>query len=172
MPDLAPFNPTCEHAVHVARELLQLKPTDVLYDIGCGDGRFLIAAVKETPGLRCVGIEINEMLCRRAWDNVMDGLSVEQRDRIDIKHGDAIEIYGSPAQARDGQSKQALSFSECTALYLYLLPRGLQAIQPLLDSLPANTRVVTYMFQIHGWEPRVVDRTTKGSAPVYLYVKS
>jgi SAM-dependent methyltransferase len=176
MTDLAPFNPTCDHAVDVARKLLDLKPTDVLYDIGCGDGRFLIAAMKVTPGLRCVGIEIDETLCQRARDSVANELSVMQQGRIDIKHGDALTICrGTVPDHDDGQQQcqqqQAPSLSACTALYLYLLPRGLLAIRPLLDILPAKTRVVTYMFQIHGWEAQVVDRSTKGSAPVYLYVK-
>jgi SAM-dependent methyltransferase len=179
MTDLAPFNPTCDHAVNVARKLLDLKPTDVLYDIGCGDGRFLIAAMQETTpgGLRCVGIEIDETLCQRARDNVANELSDVQRDRIDIQHGDALTICSGSVPAHDDgqqqcqQQQPALLLSDCTALYLYLLPRGLLAIRPLLDKLPVKTRVVTYMFQIHGWEPQVVDRSTKGSAPVYLYVK-
>lgn len=81
---------------------------------------------------------------------------------------------------------------DCSAVYLYLLPKGLLRIQPLLDQIvverrleqkqkgcataaatttakPTTFRVVTYMFQMHGWTVTSVNFATKARVPVYLY---
>jgi len=44
-PKLAPFNPTSTEAIKIALDLLELKDNDVLYDLGCGDGRLLIEVI-------------------------------------------------------------------------------------------------------------------------------
>ena len=44
-PKLAPFNPTSTEAIQIALDLLELKDDDVLYDLGCGDGRLLIEVI-------------------------------------------------------------------------------------------------------------------------------
>jgi cyclopropane fatty-acyl-phospholipid synthase-like methyltransferase len=44
-PKLAPFNPTSNEAIQIALDLLELKDDDVLYDLGCGDGRLLIEVI-------------------------------------------------------------------------------------------------------------------------------
>ena len=53
--NLAPFNPSMGPVIDVALDMLQLTKDDLLYELGCGDGRVMIAAALETPGLRCVG---------------------------------------------------------------------------------------------------------------------
>ena len=50
---LAPFNPTHETAIDIAIQLLGLSKNDILFDLGCGDGRFLIQAAKSISGLTC-----------------------------------------------------------------------------------------------------------------------
>ncbi len=56
-PDV-PYIPTTEAAVHEMLKLASVKNSDVVYDLGCGDGRLVIAAAKEY-GARGVGIDIN-----------------------------------------------------------------------------------------------------------------
>lgn len=154
--DLAPFNPSCDHAIDVAIKLLELVRGDLLGDIGCGDGRFLFTAAQRVPGIRCIGVEHNEELYQRAIYTVTSSLPESQQALMDIRQADALSL--------------SQTLATCTKLYLYLLPKGLKAIRPVLDSLPSNVYVVSYMFQIHGWMPIKVDRSTKGSVPVYLYV--
>jgi len=67
---LAPFNPTNNQAQCLSLELLSLREDDVLFDLGCGDARILIAAAVQTPGLRCVGIEIDPRYYRKAIDSI------------------------------------------------------------------------------------------------------
>jgi hypothetical protein len=44
-PKLAPYNPTSIEAIYIALELLELKDNDILYDLGCGDGRLLVEVI-------------------------------------------------------------------------------------------------------------------------------
>ena len=66
--------------------------------------------------------------------------------------------------------------NDATAIYLYLLPKGLVKLKPILDAIVDQRkaqgrplRVVAYTFQIHGWTASQVDTSTKSGVPVYLY---
>ena len=81
--NLAPFNPSMQPVVDTALELLQLKAGDILYELGCGDGRVMVAAALATPGLKCVGVEYDLEFAERAKAAVADaGL----RDRITVRN--------------------------------------------------------------------------------------
>ena len=66
-PDV-PFVPTTEEAVAAMLKLADVKKTDVVYDLGCGDGRIVVAAAK-TYGARAVGIDINPVRIGEAKEN-------------------------------------------------------------------------------------------------------
>jgi cyclopropane fatty-acyl-phospholipid synthase-like methyltransferase len=78
---LAPFNPTRDPAQQTAIRLLNLAKDDVLFDLGCGDGRLLITAVEHREGLRCVGIEMDTVFTSRAVTSIRQ-LSAETQRRI------------------------------------------------------------------------------------------
>lgn len=61
---LAPFNPSADQTIEIAIDLLQLNQNDILYDLGCGDGRLLFAASSKVH--RCVGVEVDETFVLRA----------------------------------------------------------------------------------------------------------
>ena len=117
---------TPDVAVEAAIRLLSpLSPDDVVYDIGCGDGRFLVECARQ-KGCRCVGIEIDEPRAAEARNKVREaGLE----HLVAIRVGNALEA----------------DFSEATAIFLYLVPRGLRIMLPLLRAHPTARRVVTYM---------------------------
>ena len=180
---LAPFNPTCMHAQGVALGLLSLNEEDVLFDLGCGDGRFLIAAADRTSGLKCVGIEIDCVYIKRAEES-LSAAPLEIANRVEIREGDVTKLIGrytkhtddSDANSRLDNNGELSLLHDATAVFLYLLPKGLKAIKLILEASAHRRReenrpfrVVSYMFHIPGWEPAVVDRTTKGDCAVYLY---
>ena len=76
-----------------------------------------------------------------------------------------------------GRDCRTLSlFEDATAIFIFLLPKGIQKIQGLLNALAEkrvregrSLQVVAYMFSVREWEPVLVDRSTKGEAPLYLY---
>lgn len=121
---------TPEAVIAAAIDLARITERDVVYDIGCGDGRVLIAVGRET-GAACVGIEIDAERARGAEARVAEaGLS----DIVDVRVGNALEEkYEDPAP---------------TVLFLYLAPRGYRIILPTLRRIAARSarplRVLTY----------------------------
>ena len=123
---------TPDVAVAAAIRLLSpLTTNDVVYDIGCGDGRFLVECATQI-GCRCVGIEIDEVRAAEAVSKVeAAGLS----HLVSIIVGNALEA----------------DFSEATAMFLYLIPRGLRIMLPMLRahsstaSRKKSLKVATYM---------------------------
>jgi SAM-dependent methyltransferase len=208
---LAPFNPSSQQIIDIAIDVLDLKRHDVLFDIGCGDARLLIEAATRVDGLKCVGIEIDEVFVQRARHAIAE-LPHSVSSRIDVRHEDALEIphrrqrqleptttacteerkskSSSPSTAtRDGvnpadateKTDKPLSelslLDDVTALYLFVLPKGIVKLTPSLIEMVerrkqkggTTLRILSYMFKLHDWEPTKVDKTAKGGLPVYYY---
>lgn len=179
---LAPFNPSSLQIQERAMELLKLSANDVLFDLGCGDGRLLIAAAQQHPGLRCVGVDIDPVFVQRGQQAIQDIPDPQVRERLDIRLQDALSL---PLTVSD-RSTHNLStiptteltlMDDATALYLFVLPKGINKLMPLLEALVEARqvqqrrpfRILSYMFQIHQWEPTLVDKTSKAGCPIYLY---
>lgn len=199
---LAPFNPTCNQAQSTTLSMLNLTSKDILFDLGCGDGRMLLHAAEMTPGLRCVGIELDPVFVGRGRE-ALKALPESVQTRVDIRRGDLLKLLdeikkeGRPAadcsapiddNDTDEADKEYLEgilgkdcrqlslFQDATALYMFLLPKGIKKIQGVLNELVNRRKqerrpfhAIAYMFSIREWEPAVVDKTTKGDAPLYLY---
>ncbi len=135
--DLAPFVPTPPEVVARMLEVAAIGPGDMVYDLGCGDGRMIIAAAK-TRGARGVGIELDAALveqCRAAAKREGVGGLVR------FLHRDA-------AKAR---------LTDATVLVLYLLPESLEALAPLFErDLRPGARLVSHDYEIPGWDDRIV----------------
>ena len=132
--NLAPNVGSPEHAVDKMLEIANLKPGETLYDLGCGDGRILIAAAKRYR-VKAVGVEISANLAQTAQEKVkQNGL---QR-QVKIVHGDFMQTDLSPANV----------------VTLYLATTANESLRPNLEKyLRPNTRVVSYDYPIPGWKP-------------------
>ena len=73
-PKLAPFNPTSNDVIDVAfsSNMLNLSSDDILYDLGCGDGRVMIKACQLCPGIKCVGVEYDSKLVHAAQNKIKE----------------------------------------------------------------------------------------------------
>ena len=134
--DLAPFVPTPPEVVARMIEMAAVGPADVVYDLGCGDGRMVIAAAK-TRGARGVGIELDKGLlaeCRAAA--AREGVERLVRfERLDA------------TKAR---------LNEATVLLLYLLPESLETLTPAFErDLAPGVRIVSHDYKIPGWDARI-----------------
>lgn len=175
---LAPFNPSSETAQVQSMALMDLKANDILFDLGCGDGRLLIRAVSQVPGLRCIGVEMDPVFVERAHQAIA-ALPAAEQERIQVRCQDVTKILTEVGNSLPGNNDKALSdltVEDATVIYLYLLPRGLQQIKPQLDLLVQHClgkgrslRVLAYTFSIQGWEPARIDTSTKSGVPIYLY---
>lgn len=175
---LAPFNPSSLEIQEMAMRLLKLTKEDVLFDLGCGDGRLLLAAAQRVEGLRCVGIDIDPIFVERARVAVQEQ-SMEQR--VDIRLQDALSLPLTPTRSTtisstDIPTCELSLMDDCTALYLFVLPKGVVKLLPLLEALVKTRqeqkrpfRILSYMFKLHQWPPTAVDKTAKAGCPVYLY---
>ncbi len=150
---LAPFVGTPEHAINKILEVANLKPGETLYDLGCGDGRILVAAAQRYK-VNAVGIEISETYAKKAAEKAKHaGL----QDRIKVIHGDFMKT----------------DLSGANVVTLYLATAANDTVRPNLERyLKAKTRVVSYDYPIPGW--RAIDTyDTEGYAGdthvIYLY---
>ena len=146
----APFNPTNADCVALALGLLQVREGDVLFDLGCGDGRFLIQGCKEVSSITGVGVEYDSLLCDRARARVSEA---DLQERVTILHQNVLDC----------------DISSATAIFVYLVPTGIAAIRATLEqAIARGVRVVTYVFSIPGLIPSRVE-VYKQSTKLYLY---
>jgi SAM-dependent methyltransferase len=155
--DLAPYVPTPSAVVGKMLEMAQVTGQDVLYDIGCGDGRIVITAARKY-GAGGVGIDIDKAMVERSISNAK-AAGVDRRVKFICM--DATKADVSPA----------------TVVTLYLLPESNALLRPLLEKqLRPGTRVVSHNYMIPGWEKKQTrDATIKDEEgtehTIYLYVR-
>jgi ribosomal protein L11 methylase PrmA len=115
-------------------KLADVKNTNIVYDLGCGDGRIVIAAAK-TYGARGVGIDIDPDRIREAKENAKKA-GVENLARFEEK-----DLFQA-------------NFREATVVTLFLLPSVNLKLRPkLLQDLKPGTRVVSNTFDMGDWRP-------------------
>ena len=131
-PDV-PYVPTTETAVKAMLQLAKVRSSDVVYDLGCGDGRIVIAAAKDY-GARGVGIDIDPERIREAKEKARRA-GVE--NRVEFREQD---LFRS-------------DFHEATVVTLFLLPAINKRLRPQLEALKPGTRVVSNTFEIGDWKP-------------------
>jgi len=131
---LAPFEPTPMEVVVRMLALAEIREKDVLYDLGSGDGRIVIAAAKRY-GIRGVGVDIDPELVRKSRENARKE-GVERL--VEFRRQDALTV----------------DLSEATVVTLYLYPDANLLLRPILRSqLRAGARVVSHDFDMGDWKP-------------------
>lgn len=153
-PKLAPFNPTPECAIMQALEALSVGPGDLIYDLGCGDGRLLVAAAAR--GARAFGVEYDERYVVKAKERAR---SAGVTELVEVVHGDACEVDLEPA----------------TKIFVYLVPAGLGRLEmAMIAALNRGVPVASYTFSLPGLEPAQV-LTAESRAPeckVWVYLRA
>ena len=141
-----PWVPTGPRRIRRALQLARLRPGEVLYDLGAGDGRVLDIACREF-GARAVGIEISPMHCVIARLGIWFG---GEGERAKIIRGNFLRADVSGADV----------------VFAYLLREQAAGLRPRLESqLRPGARVVAVSADFEGWEPAAFDE----EALVFLY---
>ena len=135
----APYVPTPPEVVAAMLRGVNVGPDDVVYDLGSGDGRIVIAAVRDFRA-RGVGIELDPRLVQESRDRAYNaGIA----DRATFVWKDIFDVDLSPA----------------TVVTIYLFPEVNARLLPKLQrELRPGTRVVSHQFSVGDWKP---DRTTE-----------
>jgi precorrin-6B methylase 2 len=129
-----PYVPTAEEAVQAMLKLADVKNTDVVYDLGCGDGRIVIAAAK-IYGSHGVGIDINPQRIHEAKENAKKA-GVE--DLVRFEENDLFKA----------------NIHEASVVTLFLLQKVNVRLRPkLLKELKPGTRIVSNTFDMGDWKP-------------------
>jgi precorrin-6B methylase 2 len=139
-----PFVPTTPEAVQAMLKLAEVRKSDIVYDLGCGDGRIVIAAAK-TYGAHGVGIDIDPQRIKEAQENAKKA-GVENLVRFEENDLFQADIH------------------EASVVTLFLLSSVNLRLRPkLLHDLKPGTRVVSNTFDMGDWKPQkeqTLDGTT------------
>lgn len=150
---LAPYVPTPQDVVEKMLELAQVGKQDVVYDLGCGDGRTIVTAAK-AYGARGVGVDIDPERIAEAKENAkragVEGL-------VEFRLQDAMTVDVSPA----------------TVVTLYLLSTSNIKLRPILTKqLKPGSRIVSHQFGMGDWKPERVETFSDAlgaSRTIYLW---
>jgi SAM-dependent methyltransferase len=128
-----PYVPTDEKVVRAILDFANVGPNDVLYDLGCGDGRIVIEAARR--GARAVGVDIDLQRIHESRENAHRW---QFRDRISFIRGSFFDI----------------DLRTATVVTLYLLPGINLRLRPkLLFELMPGSRVISNNFDMKEWTP-------------------
>ena len=129
----APFITSPDRVVEAMTDLAALTKDDLVYDLGCGDGRIVITAVLRS-GCRGIGFDIDPQRVEEARQNaVLNGV----QDRVTITQQDVFQV----------------DLSQADAVMMYLLPWMLNELLPQFEHMKPGARIVSHGFWIDGVEP-------------------
>jgi SAM-dependent methyltransferase len=128
------YVPTPEPVVDKMLELAKVGKDDVVYDLGCGDGRIVVTAAKQF-GARGVGVDLD---WRRIRESNANARKAGVTDRVTFVRGDLFKM----------------DFKDATVVTLYLLPELNVKLRPkLFRELRPGTRIVSHEFDMGEWKP-------------------
>jgi len=131
------YEPSSMEIVLRMLEMADIGENDVVYDLGCGDGRIVIAAAKKA-GSRGVGIDIDPV---RIWESLWNAVRAGVSDRVDFYVKDLYRC----------------NLHDASVLMLYLLPEvNLRLRFRILKEMKPGSRIVSHSHDMGDWEP---DRT-------------
>ncbi len=147
---LAPWVPCRKKDVARVLKLAEIKPGEKFYELGCGDGRVVVAANKEHKA-NAVGLEIAIPLYIAAkirqffnWDKNLQ-IKYKNLFKEDLSDADVVYVFGMPDKLKN---KLRLKLEK---------------------ELKPGARVVSYVFPISGWEPVAHDKPTPTDLSIYVY---
>ncbi|HZR25187.1 MAG TPA: methyltransferase domain-containing protein [Vicinamibacterales bacterium] len=142
------YVPTPQNVVEVMLDMAHVTSSDIVYDLGSGDGRIPITAALKY-GARGVGVEIDARLVAESNENAK---KAGVADRVHFLNADLFET----------------DFSNATVVTMFLLPRLMDRLIPKLKALPPGSRIVSHMWHMGpAWPPE--EERDVNSLLVYLW---
>ena len=143
-----PYVPTPVPVVDAMLDLAKVAKSDIVYDLGCGDGRIVVRAASRF-GCRGVGVDLNPERVKEAKANAVRA-GVTELTRFEV--GDVFEF----------------DFSDASVVTMYLLPSVNLKLRPrLLKELKPGTRLVSHDFHMGDWAPQTTREV--GRSRIYLW---
>jgi ribosomal protein L11 methylase PrmA len=155
-----PFVPTNEKVVAAMLKLAAVKEGETVYDLGCGDGRIVITAVKEFKAKRGLGVDFNPERLKDCEKRMAEEkLTDEQRKALTFKQGDVLKMTPE-------------DFKDVDVVTLYLLPEVNLRLRPVLQKgLKNGARIVSHDFDMGDWKADQTEKveTTRGTHTIFLW---
>ena len=153
------YVPTHPKVVTAMLKLAGVKEGETVYDLGCGDGRIAIAAVKEFKAKRGLGLDFNPERLKDCEASIKEAkLTEAQTKSLTFKQGDVLKMKPE-------------DFKDVDVVTLYLYPSVNDALQPVLKKgLKPGARVVSHDFKMTDWpEDKKEEVETDRTHTVYLW---
>ncbi len=145
-----PYEPTSEEIIGIMLEMSEVGKDDMVYDLGCGDGRIVIAAAQKT-GARGVGVDLDPQRIKESRENARQA---HVHDQVKFLQKDLFETQ----------------ISRATVVMLYLYPEVNLRLRPkLFHELKPGTRVVSHSHDMGTWEPDQTRNASNGHR-IYFWV--
>ncbi len=145
---VVPYVPTSPETVSAMLKLAGVQKSDLVIDLGCGDGRIVIAAAKEF-GAHAIGVDIDPERIKEAKENAQREGVVSL---VEFRQGDLFDA----------------DIRKATVVTLYLLPSVNMKLRPKLwRDLRPGTRVVSHSFGMDDWKPEKEEEV--GGSRIYLW---
>lgn len=148
-----PYVPTPPEVVEEMLRLAEVTQTDLLYDLGCGDGRIVITAALRY-GTKGVGVDIDP---QRIKESRNKAAAAEVEQLVSFKEEDIFRT----------------DFHDATVVSMYLLTKVNLRLRPrLLNELRPGTRIVSHSFSMHEWQPDKSERVLVDEIfhPIYFWI--
>ena len=148
------YVPTEQVVVEKMLEMAKVNKDDLVFDLGCGDGRIVVTAAKKY-GCKGVGVDIDPA-------RIKDSLATMRKEKVtkeqvDIRQGDALKVK---------------DLEKATVIMLYMLPEFMEKLEPQMKTrLKPGTRIVAHDYPFTNLEPdQTVEFDIGGARPKYLYL--
>jgi uncharacterized protein (TIGR03000 family) len=130
------YVPTPPEVVEAMLTLAGVGKDDVVYDLGCGDGRIVIAAVRDYKARRGVGVDLDPERIKESRANAKEA---KVEDKVEFRQGDVLQIK---------------DFSDASVVALYMSDALNLALRPTLQkTLKPGSRIVSHRFTMGDWKP-------------------
>jgi cyclopropane fatty-acyl-phospholipid synthase-like methyltransferase len=150
-----PYVPTPQPVVEAMLKLADVKTGDVVYDLGCGDGRIVVTAVKQFGARHGLGIDLDPDRVAQSNESAKKAGVAE---KVEFRQGDVLKLT---------------SVADATVVTLYLSPSVNRQIEPMLrKTLKPGSRVVSHDFRVGDWPPEKTERvkgTRQDDHVIYLW---
>ncbi len=147
----APFVKTSKKVTRKMIKMAEVKKGDIVFDLGCGEGRLLYAA--EEKGAKCIGVDISPPII---WLAKLKNLFKKKNVKF-----------------RTGNMFNQKDLHKANIIFLFTLPKNMnRTYKEIWPKLKKGTRIVSNAFQMKDlWPDKMITREYTGHNPVYLYIK-